>query len=258
MNIAIRPGPNDPADAGPPQHIVVVEDDREIAQLISNFLAQRGLIVTRASNERQLRRVLRSQGIDLILLDIMLPDVDGLTICQSLRAAPETAAIPIIIVSALSSQVERVRGLDIGADDYLVKPFGPEELLARIRAVLRRHSLLQAHHVASLDILEAEGMRLDLRRHALHAENGARLPLTTMELALLTIFMQQPQTVLSRDMIARRLHGRNLDPLDRTIDVAVSRLRRKIEPDPLEPTVIETVRNGGYVFTRPVRSVTEA
>lgn len=246
-----------PAEAGKPCHIVVVEDDREIAQLISNYLVQHGVIVTRAASERQLRRVLAQQNTDLILLDIMLPDGDGLAICQGLRAAPETAAIPIIFVSALSSQVDRVRGLDTGADDYLVKPFGPEELLARIRAVLRRNTLLQRRSDAQRLVLEAEGLRLDLRRHALHGPGGARVALTTMELALLTIFMRQPQTVLSRDQIAMRLYGRNLEPLDRTIDVAVSRLRRKIEPDPEAPTVIETVRNGGYVFTRPVRALGE-
>jgi two-component system OmpR family response regulator len=241
-------------DATAPCHIVVVEDDREIAQLISSYLAQHGVTVTRAASGRQLRRVLVHQSTDLILLDIMLPDDDGLAICRNLRAAPETSAIPIIFVSALSSQVDRVRGLDTGADDYLVKPFGPEELLARIRAVLRRNTLLQRRGEAERAVLEAEGLRLDLRRHALYGPGGARVALTTMELALLTIFMRHPQTVLSRDQISTRLHGRNLEPLDRTIDVAVSRLRRKIEPDPEAPTVIETVRNGGYVFTRPVRA----
>lgn len=240
-----------------PTHILVVEDDQEIAGLISGLLVKSGVSVSRAAHGRQLDRVLRGQHIDLVLLDIMLPEEDGLSICRRLRAAPETAGLPIIVVSALGSEAERVRGLDLGADDYLVKPFGSGELLARIRAVLRRHAQAQKRHASRQEVLDADGLRLDLRRHALHAADGARLALTSTELALITIFMRHPQTVLSRDQIALRLHGRNADPLDRTIDLAVSRLRRKVEPDPQAPSVIETVRNSGYVFTRPVRVVEE-
>lgn len=235
-------------------HVVVVEDDREIALLVSSFLTQHGISVTRASTDRQLQRVLRMQSTDLILLDIMLPDVDGLTICRRLRSTPETQAIPIIVVSALGSQLDRVKGLDTGADDYLVKPFAPEELLARIRAVMRRHALVERRAEAAQEVLEAEGFRLDLRRRALHDAQGARIALTATELGLLVIFMRHPQMVLSRDQIAMKLHGRNAEPLDRSIDVAISRLRRKIEPDPQSPTLIETVRHGGYVFTQPVRT----
>jgi two-component system OmpR family response regulator len=247
-------------DTSPPSkdqacHVVIVEDDREIAMLVSGFLTQHGITVTRASTGRQLQRVLSTQNTDLILLDIMLPDVDGLTICRRLRGTVETRAIPIIIVSALGSQLDRVQGLDTGADDYLVKPFAPEELLARVRAVMRRQALVEQRSDASQEVLEAEGFQLDLRRRALRDPRGARISLTTTELALLAVFMRHPQTVLSRDQIAMKLHGRNAEPFDRSIDIAVSRLRRKIEPDPDHPRLIETVRHGGYVFTPPVRTL---
>jgi two-component system OmpR family response regulator len=250
--------PPPPTIPPPALHVLVVEDDREIAGLISDLLVREGVGVSHAGHARQADRVLKSRHTDLVLLDIMLPEEDGFAICRRLRAQPETAGLPIIIVSALGSEAERVRGLDLGADDYLVKPFGAQELVARIRAVLRRHGSAEEKRHAAQDVLVAEGLALNLRRHALHGRDGARLALTSTELALLTIFMRHPQTVLSRDQIALRLHGRNADPLDRTIDLAVSRLRRKIEADPQAPRLIETVRNGGYLFTLPVRAEREA
>ena len=250
--------PEPSLDDAAPLHVLVIEDDREIAGLIADLLVRQGVSVSRAAHARQADRVLRSRHTDLVLLDIMLPEEDGFSVCRRLRGAPETADLPIIIVSALGSEAERVRGLDLGADDYLVKPFGSEELVARIRAVLRRHAAADARNRREQEVLTADGLTLDLRRHALYGADGARLALTSTELALMTIFMRSPQAVLSRDQIAMRLHGRNADALDRTIDLAVSRLRRKIEADPQTPRLIETVRNGGYVFTAPVRTARDA
>ncbi len=238
-------------DSTPALHIAIVEDDRDIATLLSSVLTAEGHTVTRASRAAQIERVLGEQHIDLLLLDRMLPDGDGLELCRRLRAAPATARLPIIILSALGTEVQRVGGLDGGADDYLVKPFAPDELLARIRAVLRR-ARTPAQAAPRDVIFLAEGLRFDPRRRALHGPDGARIMLTTTEIALLGLFVQHPQMVLTRDHIAASLHGRQLSALDRTIDVAVSRLRRKIERE--GQRYIETVRNSGYVFAVPVRS----
>ncbi len=233
-------------------HIAVVEDDREIAVLISSILTTEGHSVTRASRAAQIERLLGEQHVDLLLLDRMLPDGDGLELCRRLRASPRTARLPVIIISALGSEMQRVGGLDGGADDYLVKPFAPEELLARIRAVLRRAR--GPGEAARHDVIFiTEGLRFEPRRRALHGPDGARIMLTTTEIALLGLFLQHPQAVLTRDHIAASLHGRQLPALDRTIDVAVSRLRRKIERD--GQRYIETVRNSGYVFAAPVQTI---
>jgi two-component system OmpR family response regulator len=233
-------------------HIAIAEDDRDIADLVSGFLRGRDLAVSCAGTAKQLDRVLKTQHVDALLLDIMLPDEDGLSICRRLRRTPETADIPILLVSALGSEADRVKGLEIGADDYLVKPFSPPELLARIRAVLRRSDITTRRVTAAESVLGFDGWRLDLRRHALHMPDGTRATLTSGEFSLLTIFARQAQRILSRDHLLNALYGRSAGPVDRSIDILVSRLRRKVEPDPQEPTLIKTVRNGGYVFTPAV------
>ncbi|NKC29332.1 response regulator [Falsiroseomonas selenitidurans] len=249
--------PEAPGPSARHPHVAIVEDDREIAALVAGFLQSRNLTVSCAGNARQLDRLLRSQRIDVLLLDVMLPEEDGIAICRRLRLAPETAELPILLVSALGSEVDRVKGLEIGADDYVVKPFSPPELLARIRALLRRADMTTRRASVAPCILCFDGWRLDLRRHALHMPDGTRVPLTSGEFGLLGIFARQAQRILSRDHLLTQLYGRNAGPADRSMDILVSRLRRKIEPDPRDPTLIRTVRHGGYVFTPEVTALAE-
>jgi two-component system OmpR family response regulator len=252
------PSPQDGAGLPvPPCRVAIAEDDRDISSLVTAFLTARGVEVHHAANARQLDRLLAVQHVDVLLLDIMLPGEDGISICRRLRSAPETAELPVLIVSALGSEVDRVKGLEIGADDYLVKPFSPHELLARIRAVLRRTDSVQRRLAASRPVMEFDGWRLDLRRHALHAPDGTRVPLTSGELRLLSVFARNCQRTLSRDHLMVELHGRKSTPLDRSVDILVSRLRRKIEPDARAPLLIRTVRNGGYIFTPEVQLAPE-
>jgi two-component system OmpR family response regulator len=237
----------------PPAHVVIVEDDPDIAELISGFLRSRRFRVTAVADRRSLERTLRLDRADAVLLDIMLAGDDGVEICRQLRSQPGTEDLPILLVSALGSEVDRVRGLDLGADDYIVKPFSPDELVARLRAVLRRAGAA-TRRTARLALLHFDGWRLDLRRRTLHDGRGDRVALTGAEFALLCVFARAPQRTLSRDALAFELHGRTIGPDDRSIDILVSRLRRKIEPEPGAPQLIRTMRNLGYLFAPEVRA----
>lgn len=237
--------------------ILVVDDDRGIRDLLARALPPFGFRVATAREGREANAVLASQRVACLVLDLMLPGEDGIAICRRLRLAPETAELPILLVSALGSEVDRVKGLEIGADDYVVKPFSPPELLARIRALLRRADMTTRRASVAPCILCFDGWRLDLRRHALHMPDGTRVPLTSGEFGLLGIFARQAQRILSRDHLLTQLYGRNAGPADRSMDILVSRLRRKIEPDPRDPTLIRTVRHGGYVFTPEVTTLAE-
>jgi two-component system OmpR family response regulator len=228
-------------------HLLVVDDDREIRALLSRLLTRRGYRVTVAREEKEMQRVLLSSRVDLVILDIMLPGKDGLTLCRELRGSKP---LPIIMLTARGEATDRVIGLEVGADDYLAKPFDVRELEARIRAVLRRSSGPGTLFNGEGDsIFIFAGWRLDARQRHLLSPEGALVDLTSGEFDLLLAFAERPQRVLSRDQLLDIAHGRDATSLDRSIDVQVSRLRRKIETDPKAPELIKTVRSGGYVFT---------
>jgi two-component system, OmpR family, response regulator len=230
-------------------HLLVVDDDVEIRNLLSTLLTRRGYRVTAACDEVEMRRILATSRIDLIILDLMLPGKDGLTICREVRAAK---SIPIVMLTARGDATDRVVGLEMGADDYLAKPFDVRELEARIKAVLRRALAPGAESREAVSIFKFKGWELDARQRHLLSPEGAVVDLTTGEFDLLLAFVERPQRVLSRDQLLDLARGRDATSFDRSIDVQVSRLRRKIEGDPKEPELIKTVRSGGYLFTPAV------
>ena len=231
-------------------HILVVDDDREIRDLLSRFLGKHGFRVTVARDGREMKQALADRKIDLVVLDLMLPGEGGLSLCRELRAR---SALPIIMLTAMREETDRVVGLEMGADDYLAKPFGPRELLARIRAVLRRASdRLDAPAVRTDGHARFAGLTLDLARRRLESPDGLLVDLTNGEYDLLVAFVERPQRVLSRDQLLDLTRGRSAGPFDRSVDVQVLRLRRKIETDPTNPEIVKTVRGGGYIFTPAV------
>ena len=233
-------------------HLLVVDDDREIRSLLSQFLTRHGFRVTGAKDGVEMMRTLDSARVDLIVLDLMMPGEDGLSLCRRLRATPETAQTPVIMLTAMGEETDRIVGLEMGADDYLAKPFSPRELLARVKAVLRRASGPPVAGGAAGKTLGFEGWTLDLAKRELRSPDGVLVQLSAGEYDLLVAFVEHPQRVLTRDQLLDLARGRSAVPFDRSIDVQVSRLRRKIEPDPAEPTMIKTVRGGGYLFTPAV------
>ncbi|MBK3736374.1 response regulator [Azospirillum brasilense] len=233
-------------------HLLVVDDDREIRTLLSQFLTRHGFRVTGAKDGVEMMRTLDTARVDLIVLDLMMPGEDGLSLCRRLRAAPETAQTPVIMLTAMGEETDRIVGLEMGADDYLAKPFSPRELLARVKAVLRRASGPPAAGGAAGKTLGFEGWTLDLAKRELRSPDGVLVQLSAGEYDLLVAFVEHPQRVLTRDQLLDLARGRSAVPFDRSIDVQVSRLRRKIEPDPADPTMIKTVRGGGYLFTPAV------
>jgi len=239
-----------------PPHLLVVDDDREILALLSQFLGRHGFRVATARNGVEMDKQLKLARIDLVVLDLMLPGEDGLSLCRRLRAG---GATPVIMLTAMGEETDRIVGLELGADDYLAKPFNPRELLARIKAVLRRSGGSSAASPPAATparrILEFAGWRFDLAQRCLQAPNGETLPLSAGEFELLAAFAQHPRRVLTRDYLLDLARGRSAMPFDRTIDVQVSRLRRKIEANPVEPTLIKTVRGGGYIFTPAVSAI---
>jgi DNA-binding response OmpR family regulator len=228
--------------------ILVVDDDSEIRKLLSRYLREQGFRVQLASNSQEVRQRLVTNQIDLIVLDVMLPDGSGLDLCRDLRAS--RSIIPIILLTALKEDVDRIIGLEIGADDYLGKPFNPRELVARIRAVLRRG---QAYVLSPGDRgrYDFEGFVADPFTRTVTDPNGANVPLTGAEFDLLITFLERPGRVLSRDQLLDLTRGRDGDVLDRSIDVLVSRLRRKLS-DSGAAQVFKTVRNGGYQLAAKV------
>lgn len=231
-------------------HILVVEDDRETRNLIARYLRANGRTVSTAANGREMDRHLADSRTDLIVLDLMLPDEDGLSLCRRLRA---TSQLPIIMVTARGDEVDRILGLELGADDYLGKPFNPRELLARINAVLRRQAAaLIAPHERSATRLRFLGWQIDLRLRELRNPEGARVAVTSAEFDLLQAFCERPGRVLSRDNLLDLTNGRAAGSFERSIDVLVSRLRRKLERGGEDVDIIKTVRSGGYLFTPTV------
>lgn len=236
-------------------HILVVEDDREIATLVSRFLRNNDFRVRAVPNGREMDAALRDGRFDLIVLDLMLPGEDGLSLCRRLRS---DGTIPIIMLTAKSEEIDRILGLEMGADDYLVKPFNPRELLARIRAVLRRAGHVQAAEVGESPILSFAGWRLDKAVRRLFNPEGERVALTGAELDLLLAFCERPRRVLSRDQLLDLTQGRTAAPFERSIDVLVSRLRQKMERNPREPELIQTIRSGGYMFSPEIERPAES
>jgi two-component system OmpR family response regulator len=236
-------------------HILIVDDDGEICQLVRQFLEPHGFRVTGVADGVAMRAALTSDQADLIILDLMLPGEDGLALCRQLRASSRT---PIIFLTALGSEADRVVGLEMGADDYLSKPFSARELLARIRAVLRRAAPgetvpLQAKETAAEGrFLRFSDWTLDTGRRQLKSPDGVLVELSGGEYELLLAFLQRPQIVLTRDQLLDITRGRFGGPFDRAIDMQVGRLRRKIEADPKSPALIQTVRGGGYVLASTV------
>jgi two-component system OmpR family response regulator len=232
-----------------PGHILIVEDDAEIAELVARFLRDTGLRVSVAANGQAMDRCLASTRPDLIVLDLMLPGEDGLSIARRLRA---TTSIPIIILTAMAEDTDRIVGLELGADDYLGKPFNPRELLARIRAVLRRSAERVPPDPIPDTRLAFAGWCLKPLMRELTDPDGARVALTSAEFDLLCVFCEHPRRVLNRDQLLDLTRGREAAPFDRSIDTLVSRIRRKIEADPKTPVMLKTVRLGGYLFTPEV------
>ena len=231
-------------------HLLIVDDDTEICGLLSEFLVRQGFRVSIAHNGRGMMQALAESRINLIILDLMLPGEDGLSLCRRLRLR---SSLPIIMLTALAEPTERIVGLELGADDYLPKPFVPHELLARVRAVLRRASEFEGRTTEDRQrSLEFAGWRLDVARRELYSPRNALVTLPAGEFDLLLILLERPHRVLSRDTLLDLARGRAAAAFDRSIDVQVSRLRRKIEADPKEPVFIKTVRGGGYIFAAPV------
>lgn len=233
-------------------HILLVEDDREVSTLVAHFLRSHDMRVSQASDGRAMDRALNENRIDLIILDVMLPGEDGLSICRRLRAA---STLPILMLTAKAEEVDRIVGLEIGADDYLGKPFNPRELLARIRSVLRRTVGNVADIAARSAVLTFQGWRLDRHARQLHNPDGARVVLTGAEFDLLLAFCEHPRRTLRRDQLIDLTQGRSANPFERSIDILVSRLRQKMEKDPKAPELFQTIRSGGYMFSPEVKSV---
>jgi two-component system, OmpR family, response regulator len=231
-------------------HILLVEDDREICALVSRFLQSNDMRVSTAGDGRHMDQMLKDKRIDLIVLDIMLPGEDGLMICRRLRSE---CKLPVIMLTAKDEEIDRIVGLEIGADDYMTKPFSPRELLARIRAVLRRGAASPVDDKRASAALRFDGWHLDPNVRQLHDADGVRVALTGAELDLLLVFCERPRRVLSRDQLIDLTKGRVAGPFERSIDVLVSRLRQKMEKDPREPTLIQTIRSGGYLFSPEVK-----
>jgi two-component system, OmpR family, response regulator len=232
-------------------HILIVDDHREIRDLVSRVLIKEGFRVSTAADGRALRKVLADSRIDLILLDLMLPGEDGLSLCRAIRAESN---VPIIMLTAKGDEVDRVIGLEMGADDYLPKPFGSRELIARIKAVLRRskEKLPMANPARRPRLYRFDRWQLDTGSRDLLRDDGVAVPLSTGEYDLLIVLIERPQRVLNRDQLLDLARGRAANALDRSIDTQVSRLRKKLERDPNDPKIIKTVWGGGYIFTPTV------
>jgi two-component system OmpR family response regulator len=222
-------------------HILVVDDHAEIRDLLKRFLEQHGFKVTCARDGKEMKRLLENGHFTLLVLDLMLPGEDGLTLCRDLRAR---SSLPVVMLTAMGEEMDRIIGLEMGADDYLAKPFNPRELLARIKAVLRRANLMPDVQEALPERLHFDHWQLDLSRRELVDELGVAISLSTAEFDLLKVFLERPKRVLSRDQLLDMARGREAQAFDRAIDTLVSRLRRKLEVDPKKPELIKTVWGG--------------
>jgi two-component system OmpR family response regulator len=236
-----------------PDHVLVVDDDHGIRELLATYLEKEGMRTSVAANGRQMRAALEQAVPDLIVLDLMLPGEDGLALCRELRAG-KYRNVPVLMLTARSDEVDRIIGLEMGADDYLAKPFGVRELLARIRAVLRRTRALPPNIqvTEAVQMLSFGEWKLDTVHRHLLDEEGTMVALSGAEYRLLRVFLDHPQRVLNRDQLMNLTQGRNADIYDRSIDLLVSRLRQRLGDGAREPRYIKTLRNEGYVFSSAV------
>jgi two-component system OmpR family response regulator len=230
-----------------PDHILIVDDDAEIRSLLGTYLSRNGLKATAVADGKAMWRALEAARVDLLVLDLMLPGDDGLTLCRTLRA--RNIELPVIMLTARGDETDRIVGLEMGADDYLPKPFSARELLARIKVILKRvrslpPNLKPDEHAE----LQFGDWRLDTQQRHLRSPQGVVTPLSGAEFRLLRIFLAHPNRVLNRDQLVDLTQGREADPLDRSIDVQVSRLRQRLGDDPKDPKLIKTVRGEGYVL----------
>ena len=231
-------------------HILIVDDDKELCSLLSKFLTGQGYRVSVAHDGLAMTGMLEASRVDLVILDLMLPGEDGLALCRRLRS---TSTLPIIMLTAMDDEVDRIIGLEMGADDYVAKGANPRELLARIRAVLRRAGAADIDTGTEKNrILEFAGWRLDVTQRQLFSPSSALISLRAGEFDLLLALAERPQRVLTRDQLLDLSRGRTANNFDRSIDVQISRLRRKIEADSKTPALIKTVRNGGYILAANV------
>jgi len=229
-----------------PDHILIVDDDAEIRHLLGSYLLKNGLKATTAADGKAMWQALDAARVDLIVLDLMLPGEDGLTLCRKLRAKSD---IPVIMLTARGDETDRIVGLEMGADDYLPKPFSARELLARIKVILRRaRSLPDNLRPEDTRHIGFAGWTLDTAQRHLVSGEGVVTALSGAEYRLLRIFLSHPNRVLNRDQLVDLTQGKQADPLDRSIDVQVSRLRHRLGDDPRDPTLIKTVRGEGYVL----------
>jgi two-component system OmpR family response regulator len=236
-----------------PDHILIVDDDEEILDLLGQYLEKHGFKVSTAASGRQMRAVLATAAIDMIVLDLMLPGEDGLALCRSLHA-DGAAPVPILMLTAKNEEADRILGLEMGADDYLTKPFATRELLARIRAVLRRARMVPATLQLrdSAKVLHFGAWRLDTHARHLIDDSGIMVALSGAEYRLLRVLLEHPRRVLTRDQLLGLTQGREADAYDRSIDILVSRLRKRLRDDSREPRLIRTLRNEGYIFSADV------
>lgn len=228
--------------------VLIADGDSRTREVLARFLSEHGVPAGQTGSADELLRVLERDRYDLVVLDIMLSREGGISLCRKVRAV---SAIPIILLSATSEEADCIVGLEVGADDYLAKPFNPREVLARIRAILRRTALM-VEPVPHASCFGFDGWTMDLGRRTLSDPGGSWIALTSHEFDLLAVFVQRPQTVLSRAQLLDLLHGRVSSPFDRSIDTQVSRVRGKIEANPQSPQIIKTMRNEGYIFAAEV------
>ena len=238
-------------DTAPPS-LLLVDDEATLREPLADYLSRQGFDVVSAASAAEARSHLRERKVDLVLLDIMMPGEDGLSLCRHLA---ETRAIPVILLTARGEATDRIVGLEIGADDYLVKPFDPRELVARIRSVLRRATRTPAAAEAEAQMFRFEGWTLDPLKRRLTDPDGAVVAISSAEYRLLTAFLEHPRQVLDRDRLLDMVQGREAHLFDRAVDNQISRLRRKIERDSRNPELIQTVWGGGYLFAADVRRV---
>ncbi len=225
-------------------HILVVDDDQEIRKLLARYLSEQGFRVSVAGSRREFNERIATEKLDLVILDVLLPDGSGLDLCRQLRQ--KQPQLPVILVTALKEDVDRIIGLEIGADDYIGKPFNPRELLARVRAVLRRAGATNAVPPAGKAVFRFAGLKADATARSVVDAEGRSIELTGAEFDLLRVFLDRPGRVLSRDQLLDLTQGREAGPFDRSIDVLMSRLRKKLGAATQDAVLFKTVRNGGY------------
>jgi len=233
-----------------PEHLLIVDDDREIRNLLTEYLEQAGYRVTAVVDGKAMRRALETNRIDLVVLDLMLPGEDGLSLCRDLRTRTN---LPVLMLTARGEEVDRIVGLEMGADDYLAKPFNPRELLARIKSIVRRAQALPTNmETDTVGSFGFAGWTLDVTTRNVLAPDGLVVPLSGAEYRLLRVLLDHPQRVLARDQLLELANGREAIPFDRSIDVLVGRLRKRLRDDSREPELIKTVRGEGYVLAATV------